>query len=696
MLQTQFNAQAVFLIDNPWDGNSAFETEWSLIRDTQTGLTQRESRRPYSATLRATAKYDCIVHDDALRMLQGSLRSLNTQPVILPLWAVMVPWAERGTAPISGGLKIVWKEDWSRFEIFQDAEPAWPADDDFVAPALWGFISPTRPQLRNPDSALWSVDFTESSPAQYAIAPAAFEFPAGPQPPCYPFTPPLLPFRPDFSAVSEEISVEVKRDSTGFGREQNQTFYPHAASRSQTASYTIAGENGAAQLLRFFQDVAAPGSAFWAPGWFQLASLTQDAEPADTVLQVSDTSAVNVGDYVAIVSFDTAIARRIVATNPGTITLDAAPDIPIIARTTLVQPLCLARLDKPTLKVSWTSPAAAKCQLEWTELPAEYVPPPDETIGITLGRLPQKVVLFEFARDFANGTTAIDRFTSYETDLQWNGNLYRSSQLGHGDIKQSLNFDDSGVDLDSFIFADNPLALDATLKSETPLSLTLRHADFDGQILSNVQVVFTGELDSFNRKGASLRPTFKAGPATLDDQFPRMLRGLICNHLSGANPDGSFLVSYGCGLAKANWKFTGIVAEPVSGAFPYVLNLANLARATGLVPAIFLDWFAYGWVELGAGAAIQRRLVIRSTAPVANTLSLTLHRWFETPPVAGQTVTLYPGCDGTAQSCRAYDAATNTLGKFNNYPNFGAEPMAPNGNPSLLKLSTAPVRGTKK
>src|SRR5689334_19882177 len=116
MFQTTFNAQTVFVIDDPPDWNSSVETEWTLLRDMQAGLTHRETRRPFSTTLRAKLKYRATVFGEALRKLQGSLRALNIQPVIVPLWPAAVAWSDRSTAAITGGLKVVWKSDWSQFE----------------------------------------------------------------------------------------------------------------------------------------------------------------------------------------------------------------------------------------------------------------------------------------------------------------------------------------------------------------------------------------------------------------------------------------------------------------------------------------------------------------------------------------------------------------------------------------------------
>ncbi len=171
MLQTIFNAQPVFVVNDAPAFVSDFEAEFSLILDQQSSLTMRESRRPYCATVRVGLRYLVTVRDAALRQLQAALRSLNTQPVIVPFWPAIAYWESRAAQRIQGGLMVAWREDWSQFSIYNaGAEPAWPAPTDFVAPALWGYLGRNQPTLLDADSAHWQVDFTESSPARYALA----------------------------------------------------------------------------------------------------------------------------------------------------------------------------------------------------------------------------------------------------------------------------------------------------------------------------------------------------------------------------------------------------------------------------------------------------------------------------------------------------------------------------------------------
>ena len=155
-------------------------------------------------------------------------------------------------------------------------------------------------------------------------------------------------------------------------------------------------------------------------------------------------------------------------------------------------------------------------------------------------------------------------------------------------------------------------------------------------------------------------------------------------------------------MKRAAWQFTGLVAYPISAGFPYEINLSSLtgigasAIAALAGTGMFVNWFAFGWIEIGAGSNIQRRAVIGSTVPAAGAITITLHRYLSALPAAGATVTLYPGCDGQYTTCQAYNSGTNPTGKFGNKNNFGADPFTPTGNPSVTGQPNVGVQGGKK
>jgi hypothetical protein len=209
-------------------------------------------------------------------------------------------------------------------------------------------------------------------------------------------------------------------------------------------------------------------------------------------------------------------------------------------------------------------------------------------------------------------------------------------------------------------------------------------------------VIFTGEVTKPKVRGKKILATLVPGGVAFDQQVPRFLFGPLCNHLTGANPDGGYLMSYGCGLLKADWKFTASVTTPISSAYPFELNVDGLARVTGAAPAYFADWFANAVLEIGSGANVQRRRILSSTLPVAGAMTVTLNQWFTTSPADNAPVVIYPQCDGRWVTCQAYHAANNPEGRFANADAFGGHPFIPHGNPSAHDATDLSAAGGKK
>lgn len=173
MIATVFKGQNCFVLNEQPDWSSPVESQFSLTRDKQISLTRHETRRAYSSTLLTKMTYMASVSGSALRQLLGAIRQLNTQPVIVPFWPAIANWGNRANVALSGGLRIAWRSDWSQYTIYTstDPEPVWPLASDFWSPALMGFLTPdSSPAIRRDTQSL-KINFTESSPAQYALQP---------------------------------------------------------------------------------------------------------------------------------------------------------------------------------------------------------------------------------------------------------------------------------------------------------------------------------------------------------------------------------------------------------------------------------------------------------------------------------------------------------------------------------------------
>ena len=97
------------------------------------------------------------------------------------------------------------------------------------------------------------------------------------------------------------------------------------------------------------------------------------------------------------------------------------------------------------------------------------------------------------------------------------------------------------------------------------------------------------------------------------------------------------------------------------------------------------DWLAGGKVECGAGASYETRAIIASALVSGDTIRLTLNARLTV--AVTDVVTISPGCDGTAETCKT---------KFNNFARFGGFPSIPNRNLSLKSMDNSVAKGGKK
>lgn len=512
MIQTSYNGTPVFLINDSPNWAKGFSTDFDSFTDARESLTKRETRRPYSETLRVTVKTTATIYGAGLRGLQLALRELEAQTVVMPFWPSVSFWSTYGAAPISGGLYVAFKADWSQYSIFTPGnEPLWPAQSDLVCPVLWGFLKPKDLQFLNPNTANWQIEFVESSVANYALNFSALAYLTGPQPAGYPAPPTLLPYKQDFRQSADNITVQVDRAQLGFVREQPATFYPHDPFRGETAQYTINGAVNVASFLAWFDQFSGQGASFWTVSPLAVGYLAQPSLAGDTALYFTD-EYVEAGDYLCTFKPDGTLvfAKVLVVGGSGgplsgvggdaisgvggdllgdaggalvQVTLDAALGVAFPANQPFY-PLVLAKLTTSKLSIKWISQSLIQAKLTWAEVRPETLLPAGETLGQTIGQLNQRCVLFHFWRDFGNGTIQHWYFTNYEQDVVWNGNVYLHKAMNCGDISYSLNLEDDSADIlsqitnaDGTLDATNPLLQDITLQAEVPLNVTIFFAD---------------------------------------------------------------------------------------------------------------------------------------------------------------------------------------------------------------------------
>lgn len=486
MIQTVFNGAATFVVNDPPTLTKGYQAEFSCVVDEQSSLTKRETRRSYSETLRVAVKCASVVSNANLRTLLGQLRQLKAQQVLIPFWPAVSFWSSRASMKITGGLLVAFKRDWSQYEIYEaGSEPGWPSDRDLVAPAMIGYLEKNEPRFQNGSQALWQIVFDESDRSDYALQFSPTAWGDGPKPAGYVDAPKMFPYRQDFRSSTDGFRFDMARDNFGFNRDRSGTVYPHEVYRAQSAQFTLSGSARIADFISFFQQNAAQGFPFWIPSSLESARLAAPAGIGATALTVTGSEALQVNDWVCVFTAAGPSFAQIQTIVGDTVNL-VAPFGVALGSGAQIFALNLAEFSGVKLTVKWLSPELAIASFSWTEVRAETLIPGGETVGLTIGRLKRRIILFHFFRDYGNGTVTHQYFTNYERDVSWNGNTYSVAPFDLEEITKSLNLQDdscsissSMANFDGSLFVSNPLIQELAISGEVPLSLEVHFSEVD-------------------------------------------------------------------------------------------------------------------------------------------------------------------------------------------------------------------------
>lgn len=677
-----FGSDTILIDDYP-NMLRGYTSEHGSLTDSVNGLTQRETRRPYSISLRTNLRYSTTLRGGSVRGLYGTLRALKDQPVLSPFWPALSFWSQRAAAPIKGGLYLAFKKDRSQLEVYESGpEPGWPLANDYVVPLIFGYAR-TSPRLQYIASnvLIASLDIEEDAQAGYALTFTAGAVVDGPTPAGYSGPIKLIPFEPSFEDVQNALEVEVIRQRLGFRRQSVRTFYEHDPFETQTAPFKFTTLEAASEFLSWFQERAGQGESFWVQSAYSLAELSVAALAAATSVTIADPTAVLVGDYLCAqrTVFDTPHVALVDVKDENVLFLHAAFGV-ALAQGQQLRRLMLARLKDSTVKIDWRSPSLSVARLSWIEVPSEEVIAADETIGTTLGRLPQRALFYEF--QVINGDF-LDRYTSFEADvLNYNNNFIfaATKDIDHDDITLSTDLNADEVIVTCDVRAIPRVLAFAQGDLEFPLFVRIYQVDVDSDfhyVNGTIQQMFAGEVVEADVTGDKIALRCLTGGTILDANMPRVVFQRTCNNT---------LFDAGCKLAKADWTFTGTV-QAIAAGYPFGLVLNGVARVSG--PAVTFDggWFSGGWLEFGVDDTLQRRACLYSSVVSGGLMSITIDRDFSPMPGVGDTLTLFPGCDGQFSTC---------IAKFNNKDNFLGHPFMPVANPSAASYSRNSGSGAKK
>lgn len=245
------------------------------------------------------------------------------------------------------------------------------------------------------------------------------------------------------------------------------------------------------------------------------------------------------------------------------------------------------------------------------------------------------------------------RYTSADTAITWGGNTYQIGPL----IKRSTIQSSVGVAVDGL---DMEISADSTVQvNGVPLMAFIAAGGLDGatvQVLrayraSRADAVvgvleqFTGLVRDVSLSRNSCQVEVASYLTKLDVQVPRNLYQASC---SNTLYDGA------CGLNRATYTVTGAATGTPTRA----------KIATGITAAA--DFYSQGVITFTSGpnAGISRTIKKYDST----TKEVTLIAPFPQTPAAGDTFSMYPGCNKTMNTC------TN---KFNNLIKFRGFPFIP-------------------
>ena len=478
MTPTTYNGQDLYLLDVAPDWDSAVELELFSLASAQERLNGTEARRRVSGRLRARFQFRVTAADSDARRLAVGLRGDPLRKVAVPLWVAASTVAQAQLRPLAGGLSLVWRPDWSQWELFEGSIPAWASASDFIAAVVVGRLEGRGHQWLTPTILQADIRLVESSPAAWAIFSQGAEDPqTGPTPSeAWSGPLPIFPGSVNYLGVDSDVSVRVEREAIGFGREEQEDCWQETPSGEFRLTVTESTLEGIASLTEFLGTYGRAG-AFWVPGFNSAARLTEDVSPVASAMVVEGTDGLTVGEWILFQTPGASVWRRVVSASSTVLTVAAPVGIPLPASGTLVTPLRLARFRVPRLTLRWLTDRIVEAAAWFRELPQEIAATGEE-VGLTAGEVWPPVWLYDFTLEVPGGSVT-ERFTSYEEDVELEGEIYTAAKVTHGGIRSGVALDRDSVEVTLAAGESSLMDEAARAGSPSPVSVRITEASLD-------------------------------------------------------------------------------------------------------------------------------------------------------------------------------------------------------------------------
>lgn len=257
--------------------------------------------------------------------------------------------------------------------------------------------------------------------------------------------------------------------------------------------------------------------------------------------------------------------------------------------------------------------------------------------------------------EFAHGA-AVYRYTSGDAAVHTGAGTFALEAISRTEVE--LSEEDLSGTITITVPADNAVAklfAAANPSNQVFITVSRQHRTVPGEI----EFVFQGVVASASFDGVACSLTCQPVGSVLSKQIPTRLYQPQCGHVLFSQTEyygtggavGGSAQSVGCNVNRENFKTTAVVGSALAST---ITAPAFASKPDG--------YFTAGKVETLDG---ETRYI---TSHIGNTITVAY-------PVAisvGDTVSVYPGCDGLAATCRS---------KFNNIINFYGFNKLPRRNP---------------
>lgn len=220
-------------------------------------------------------------------------------------------------------------------------------------------------------------------------------------------------------------------------------------------------------------------------------------------------------------------------------------------------------------------------------------------------------------------------YTSHESSIVYGGNTYLPRPLKRTGFSVEKSMKTVDVTISTPVAVAFGEYLAASPYSKTTVTITKVFVSSPDTLS---KLIFTGLIYSVSIKNGVSSALFKSSNGLLSRRVPRIIYQTNCNWA---------LFSPQCGLSKANYAYTATV-ESVSGndlTLPLLVNVPSKKYQGGIL--------AFG---------TEQRLI---TNHVGTTVTVLVQF---AGIVTGDSVKLYPGCNGSPTSCAAFGNSANFMG----------------------------------